>query len=41
MRIGKILVDSDSETHTAHVVFAKLPEDIADRYSIDRLAGTV
>jgi len=31
MRIGKILVDSDSETHTAHVVFAKLPEDIADR----------
>eukprot|EP00088_Acartia_fossae_P071564 TRINITY_DN9849_c0_g1_i1.p1 TRINITY_DN9849_c0_g1~~TRINITY_DN9849_c0_g1_i1.p1 ORF type:complete len:240 (+),score=66.76 TRINITY_DN9849_c0_g1_i1:74-793(+) len=31
MRIGKILVDSDSETHIAHVVFAKLPEDIADR----------
>lgn len=31
MRIGKILVDSDSETHNAHVVFAKFPDDIADR----------
>jgi len=31
MRIGKILVDSDSETHEAHVVFAKMPDDIANR----------
>ena len=26
-----MLVDSDSETHEAHVVFAKFPDDIADR----------
>jgi len=31
MRIGKILVDSDVETHEAHVVFAKFPDDIANR----------
>ena len=31
MRIGKILVDSDSDTHEAHVVFAKFPDDIAHR----------
>lgn len=31
MRIGKILVDSDSETHEARVVFAKFPDDIANR----------
>ena len=31
MRIGKILVDSDSDTHEAHVVFAKFPDDIANR----------
>ena len=31
MRIGKVLVDSDSETHEAHVVFAKFPDDIAGR----------
>jgi len=31
MRIGKILVDSDSDTHEAHVVFAKFPDDIASR----------
>ena len=31
MRIGKILIDSDSDTETAHVVFAKFMEDIADR----------
>ena len=31
MRIGKVLVDSDSETHEAHVVFAKFPDDIATR----------
>ena len=27
----KVLVDSDSETHEAHVVFAKFPDDIANR----------
>ena len=31
MRIGKILVDSDLETHEAHVVFAKFPDDISSR----------
>jgi len=31
MRIGKVLVDSDSETHEAHVVFAKFPDDISSR----------
>jgi len=31
MRIGKILVDSDTETHEARVIFAKFPSDIAQR----------
>ena len=31
LRIGKILVDSDSDTHEEHVVFAKFPDDIANR----------
>jgi len=31
MRIGKILVDSDTETHEARVIFAKFPYDIAER----------
>ncbi len=31
MRIGKILVDSDSETHEARVIFAKFPYDISER----------
>lgn len=31
MRIGKILVDSQQETHEARVIFAKLPCDIAKR----------
>merc|ERR1711936_675379 len=31
MRIGKILVDSDVETHEAKVIFAKFPTDIAER----------
>ena len=31
MRIGKILVDSDSETHEARVIFAKFPYDIVQR----------
>ena len=32
MRIGKILVDSDAETHEAKVIFAKFPTDIAVRF---------
>ncbi|XP_063379527.1 uracil phosphoribosyltransferase homolog [Cydia fagiglandana] len=31
IRIGKILVESDTDTHEAHVVYAKFPEDIARR----------
>ncbi|XP_026751000.2 uracil phosphoribosyltransferase homolog [Galleria mellonella] len=31
IRIGKILVDSDSDTHEAHVVYAKFPKDIDRR----------
>lgn len=31
IRIGKILVESDSDTHEARVVYAKFPHDIADR----------
>ncbi|KAK2715881.1 uracil phosphoribosyltransferase homolog [Artemia franciscana] len=31
IRIGKILVDSDHDTHDARVVYAKFPEDIAKR----------
>lgn len=31
MRIGKILIDSDHDTHEAKVVYAKFPEDIAQR----------
>ena len=31
MRIGKILIDSDSDSEEAHVVFAKFVEDIAKR----------
>lgn len=31
MRIGKILIDSDHDTHEAKVVYAKFPEDIAKR----------
>ena len=31
MRIGKILVDSDYESHEARVIFAKLPSDIHER----------
>jgi uracil phosphoribosyltransferase len=31
MRIGKILVDSDLETHEARVIFAKFPCDISER----------
>ena len=41
MRIGKILVDSDSDTHEAHVVFAKFPDDIANRkvrqFSVEKI----
>lgn len=31
IRIGKILVESDYETHAARVVYARLPEDIKHR----------
>nr|CAG4644137.1 EOG090X09VM [Lepidurus arcticus] len=31
IRIGKILIDSDHDTHEARVVYAKFPEDIANR----------
>lgn len=31
IRIGKILVESDIDTHEAKVVYAKFPDDIADR----------
>ena len=31
MRIGKILIDSDSDSDEAHVVFAKFVKDIAQR----------
>ncbi|XP_023940190.1 uracil phosphoribosyltransferase homolog isoform X1 [Bicyclus anynana] len=31
IRIGKILVESDNDTHEAHVVYAKFPEDISRR----------
>lgn len=31
IRIGKILVEKDEDTHEARVVYAKFPEDIASR----------
>ncbi|CAG0908412.1 unnamed protein product, partial [Cyprideis torosa] len=31
IRIGKILIQSDPETCAAHVVYAKFPEDVAER----------
>ncbi|KAJ1528358.1 hypothetical protein ONE63_006778 [Megalurothrips usitatus] len=31
IRIGKILVESDADTHEARVVYARFPEDIAQR----------
>lgn len=31
IRIGKILIESDAETHQAKVVYAKFPQDIAER----------
>lgn len=31
IRIGKILVESDAETHAAKVVYARFPDDIAKR----------
>ncbi|XP_052860494.1 uracil phosphoribosyltransferase homolog [Anopheles cruzii] len=31
IRIGKILVESDAETHVAKVVYARFPDDIAHR----------
>lgn len=32
IRIGKILVESDADTHEARVVYARFPEDIAQRH---------
>ena len=31
IRIGKILVESDLDTHEAKVVYARFPDDIAER----------
>lgn len=31
IRIGKILVESDAETHEAKVVYARFPEDVSKR----------
>ena len=31
IRIGKILIESNAETHEAKVVYAKFPQDIAER----------
>lgn len=31
IRIGKILVESDADTHEARVVYARFPDDIAHR----------
>jgi uracil phosphoribosyltransferase len=31
MKIGKILMDNDRDTQDAHVVYARFPDDIADR----------
>ncbi|KAL1450224.1 hypothetical protein WDU94_002667 [Cyamophila willieti] len=31
IRIGKILIESDAETHEARIVYARFPEDIAQR----------
>jgi len=31
IRIGKILVESDADTHEARVVYARFPEDISKR----------
>ena len=31
IRIGKILVEKDEDTHEARVIYAKFPEDIANR----------
>ena len=31
IRIGKILVESDADTHEARVVYAKFPDDISQR----------
>lgn len=31
IRIGKILVESDADTHVARVVYARFPEDISKR----------
>ena len=37
IRIGKILIHTDEETHDGKVVYAKLPPDIADRFNLFNL----
>lgn len=34
VRIGKILIQRDEETHQAKLFYAKLPDDIAERYCL-------
>ncbi|KAM0789003.1 hypothetical protein ACM66B_003071 [Microbotryomycetes sp. NB124-2] len=34
VRIGKILIQRDEETHQAKLFYAKLPDDISDRYCL-------
>lgn len=34
VRIGKILIQRNEETHQAQLFYAKLPDDIATRYSL-------
>lgn len=34
MRIGKILIQRDEETALAKLFYQKLPEDIAERYTL-------
>lgn len=40
IRIGKILVESDADTHEARVVYARFPEDIAQRHVSSGLKET-
>lgn len=34
VRIGKILIQRDEETHQAKLFYSKLPDDIAERYCL-------
>lgn len=35
IRIGKILVESDADTHEARVVYARFPDDVSRRHVSD------